>query len=161
MPNQTPFALVSLVNRSSKQAWGLVGKEEEGQGGGRWKGEEARKGEWTGVCQNKCMNAVFDWLASLKWAIIAGLLSSSGACGKPGPGQAEMSGCSTEKTSWLNNKQCQEASIQRDTASCFGGSGVDPHKSIKFLLHSFVEILRHSAVYDLPLQNHCTDRKPV
>jgi len=25
-----------------------VGKEEEGQGGGRWKGEEARKGEWMG-----------------------------------------------------------------------------------------------------------------
>lgn len=86
------------------------------------------------------MNAVFDWLASLKWAIIAGLLSSRGACGKPGPGRAEMSGCSTEETSWLNNKQSQEASMQRDTASCFGGTTQKKHSYCFIHLVRFWEI---------------------
>lgn len=64
-PNQTLFALVSLLNRSSKQAWGLVGKEEEEQKrGGKWKGEVARKrGEsgWGFAKINAWMLSLRDW----------------------------------------------------------------------------------------------------
>lgn len=102
------------------------------------------------------MNAVFEWVASLKWAIIAGLLSSSGACGKPGPGRAEMSGCSAEETSWLNNKQSQEASLLRDTAFMLWRNHT---KEIQLLLRSLVHILWNYTDYATHLSKRSTFTK--
>lgn len=70
-----------------------------------------------------------------------------------------MSGCSSEETSQLNNKQSQEASIRCDAASRFGSGGTTQKEIL--LLHLFVRIvcLSTSAVYKVSLQNRCTDRK--
>lgn len=102
------------------------------------------------------MNAVFEWVASLKWAIIAGLLSSRGACGKPDPGRAEMSGCSAEETSWLNNKQSQEASLLRDTAFMLWRNHT---KEIQLLLRSLVHILRNYTAAAVHLSKRSTFTK--